>query len=165
VIERLASNLQVFGGLVVGVSGEQARWKPEPERWSLVEVMSHLVDEERDDFRTRLELTLRAPAEPWPPINPEQRAVDDGYLDRDLSAMYDSFVAERNESLEWLRSLGNVDLTLQHQHPTVGPMLAGDLLCAWLAHDLIHIRQMTRLHYQYHLAMSEPYTVAYAGRW
>ena len=70
-INRLSENRQVFEGLLRGVNAEQARWKPSPEKWSMLEVVNHLYDEEREDFRLRLELTLRNPDEPWLRIDPQ----------------------------------------------------------------------------------------------
>jgi hypothetical protein len=33
-----------------GVTEAQARWKPAPEEWSILEVINYLCDEEREDF-------------------------------------------------------------------------------------------------------------------
>ena len=52
--ERLRANADVIAAQVAGVSDEQARWKPDPAQWSILEVMSHLADEEIEDFRARL---------------------------------------------------------------------------------------------------------------
>ena len=41
-IERLSTNREVFQGLVKGASLEQARWKPTPDKWSILEVINHL---------------------------------------------------------------------------------------------------------------------------
>ena len=59
-VEQMALNAGRIGALVEGVSEEQARWKPAPEVWSILEVMHHLWDEEREDFRVRLNLILHA---------------------------------------------------------------------------------------------------------
>ncbi|MFW5713516.1 MAG: DinB family protein, partial [Brevefilum sp.] len=40
--------------LCAPVSEEQARWKPDPENWSILEVLNHLLIEERLDFRSHL---------------------------------------------------------------------------------------------------------------
>ena len=60
----------MFAGLVSGLSLEQARWKPSLDKWSILEVVNHLYDEEREDFRQRLSLVLADPMQPWPPIDP-----------------------------------------------------------------------------------------------
>ncbi len=70
--ERLRANAAVIAALVAGVTDEQARWKPDPAQWSILEVMGHLADEEVEDFRTRLDLTLHRPEAEWPRIDPQR---------------------------------------------------------------------------------------------
>jgi hypothetical protein len=147
---RLAANAVAFRGLVAGVSDEQARWKPEPSQWSILEVVNHLVDEETDDFRRRLELTLADPEQAWPPIDPPGWAVERRYNERKLEESIARFLDERERSCAWLRRLPeDADMDRAHAHPSLGTMRAGDVLASWLAHDLIHVRQITRLHYRW----------------
>jgi hypothetical protein len=155
----------VFRHLLADVPAEQARWKPAPEKWSLLEVASHLADEERDDFRTRVDLTLHHPGRAWPSIDPPRWAVERRYNERELEPTLHDFLRERARTVEWLRSLGRVDPEAAYLHPAFGRVPAGELLASWLAHDLIHIRQMTRLHYEYHAVRSAPYGLGYAGPW
>jgi uncharacterized damage-inducible protein DinB len=61
IIEHLRVNQNVFKYLFQSVSDEQARWKPGADKWSMLEVINHLYDEEREDFRKRLELVLKNP--------------------------------------------------------------------------------------------------------
>jgi hypothetical protein len=165
ILTRLAANAEVFQQLLVGVTEEQARWKPVPEKWSLLEVINHLADEEREDFRTRLDLTLHRPGEPWPRIDPQGWPAQRSYNARELNVSLADFLAERARSLEWLRGLPSIDLDSAYQHPRFGPIRAGDLFGSWLAHDLIHIRQMNRLHYEYFASHAAPYDLRYAGDW
>ena len=160
--DRLASNALVFESLLAGIASDQAAWKPEPTQWSILEVVNHLADEEVEDFRRRLELTLTDPVKPWPSIDPQGWVTARGYLDRELGESCVRFLSERARSVAWLRQL-RPDLERTHQHPTIGPMKAGDLLASWLAHDLIHIRQITRLHYRWLERQAAPYKLAYAG--
>ena len=54
IITHLRVNGDVFKYLFKNLVDEQARWKPGADRWSLLEVINHLYDEEREDFRKRL---------------------------------------------------------------------------------------------------------------
>ena len=54
---------------------------------------------------------------------------------------------------------------MAYPHPQAGPLRAGDLLAAWQAHDLLHVRQLTRLHYRFLEQQAEPFTLRYAGDW
>jgi hypothetical protein len=163
-LERLSNNVSAFKGLMLNVSDEQARWKPSPEKWSILEVVNHLYDEERDDFRTRLDLLLHHRERRWPPINPPLWAIERKYNERQLGESVERFLREREESIEWLKGLNEPDWERQYEHPR-GVISAGDLLASWLAHDFLHIRQLTRLHWQYLNHIASPYRTVYAGEW
>jgi len=45
------------------------------------------------------------------------------------------------------------------------PLSAGDLLASWLAHDFLHLRQLTGLHWEYVSLLAKPYSTDYAGMW
>jgi hypothetical protein len=164
-VARFADNAEAIQNLVRGVSDEQARWKPSPEEWSILEVVNHLYDEERLDFRRRLGLLLQDPDQPWPPIDPQGWVTERGYNNRDLAASLADFQREREGSLAWLRGLDTPDWEIYKEHPLAGKFRAGDLLAAWLAHDLLHLRQLTQLHYQYLNHGVAPYASDYAGTW
>jgi hypothetical protein len=164
IINRMAANAVIFETLVANVDVEQARWKPSAEKWSILEVVNHLYDEEREDFRQRLELVLRDPQMDWPAIAPQEWVTSRSYADRNLAESIRNFLAERQKSLEWLRSLTFLNLDNRHERQG-GALTAGDLLNSWLAHDLLHIRQLTRLHWQYLTATASPFQTTYAGPW
>lgn len=162
----LAANARTIESLIRPVSEEQARWRADGKGWAIVEVMAHLLDEERDDFRKRIRLTIENSALAWPPIDPEGWARDRNYLQWELIPTLDAFLEERRHSVEWLRSLGDVDWNLATTFPRPhGPMRIGDLLTSWIAHDFLHSRQLLRLHFQYHAEQCQPFTTLYAGSW
>ena len=163
-IERFSKNRNVFEALVRGMSLEQARWKPTPDKWSTLEVVNHLYDEEREDFRQRVKLVLADPAQPWPPIDPRGWVNSRGYNERELDASLNNFLAEREKSLAWLRQLSQPNWQSCNEGPN-GKLTAGDLLASWLAHDFLHIRQLARLHWQYIGAIADPYQTTYGGPW
>jgi hypothetical protein len=147
------------------VPENQSRWKPQPEKWSLLEVINHLADEEVEDFRTRVKMTIEDPSQDWPAIDPERAAVERRYNDRDLQESLDRFIRERGVSLAWLGQLQDVPWETAHHHRQFPPLRVGDLIASWLAHDLIHIRQMNRLHFEYLQSTKGPFSADYAGKW
>jgi hypothetical protein len=163
-IKRFDSNRGVFNSLVRGINLEQARWKPSPDKWSMLEVVNHLYDEEREDFRQRIELVLADPKQSWPPIDPRNWVITRGYNERDLDMSLNNFLAEREKSLVWLRQLESPNWQNSNEGPN-GTLTAGDLLASWLAHDFLHIRQLARLHWQYVGAIADPYHTTYGGPW
>lgn len=165
VIASLSRGADVLAALVAGVGDEQARWKPEPTQWSMLEVVTHLADEEVEDFRARLDATLHRPEAPWSPIDPEGWAVERRYNEGTIETSLQRFLDARRASVAWLETLDVPDWSLTHRHPRFGPIRAGDLLTAWVAHDQIHIRQLNRLHRDFLVAEVSTYSPRYAGSW
>jgi hypothetical protein len=144
---------------------DDARWKPADGAWSILEIIMHLCDEEVDDFRTRVRLTLEDAAQSWPPIDPPRWAVERRYNEADLQRAVDRFVRERTESVRWLLSLGDADWTVAHHHPKFGPIRAGDLLASWTAHDALHLRQIAKRMHQLAQHHGGEFRTGYAGEW
>jgi hypothetical protein len=163
-IDRFAKNRGVFAGLLRGVRADQAKWRPAPDTWSMLEVVNHLCDEEREDFRQRIEIVLADPNQPWPAIDPRGWVTTRGYNARDLDTSLDNFFVEREKSLAWLSQLSSPNWANSNEGPN-GILTAGDLLASWLAHDFLHVRQLARLHWQYVGAIADPYQTTYGGPW
>ena len=163
-IERLAKNAEAIEAMTRGLSDEDARFKPEASSWSILEVINHLDDEEREDFRVRLEFILHRPGEKWPPINPQGWVTERRYNERSLPPSMESFLAERGRSLVWLRRLGQPDWKTEGVAP-FGSITAGDMFAAWVAHDLLHLRQLVKLRWALTTRSLEPYSTRYAGEW
>ncbi len=164
-IKRLSKNRQVISGLVIEVTLEQATWKPSPDTWSILEVLNHLHDEEREDFRERLDLLLFNPGQTWPQIDPQNWVVSRRYNERGIDASLNNFLAEREKFLAWLSQLVTPKWEHRYKQRDGSVITAGDLLASWLAHDYIHVRQLARLHWQSVSALAVPYQTEYAGPW
>jgi DinB superfamily len=164
-LARFEATPDVLSALLQGVPLEIARWKPNPESWSMLEVICHLADEERQDFRPRLKSLLfdNPPGSSITAIDPPAWVIAENYNARDLSASMEDFHAERATSLKWLRSLP-ADLPLERTAPD-RDITAGQVLYSWLAHDYLHIRQITRLHYDFLALKTQGYDIGYAGTW
>lgn len=161
--DSLERNVATLHGLIQGVAAEQARWRPDADAWSILEVINHLYDEEREDFRQRFDLILHRPDAAWPPIHPGTWVTERRYNERDLADSWQAFADERAQSLAWLRGLADPDLNAATSHPAGFTMRAGDMLAAWVAHDFLHSRQLVELHYLYHAQQATQYDVRYAG--
>lgn len=161
---ELAAGIEIVDRLVAGITLAEARFKPSPDSWSILEVICHLYDEEREDFRQRLDIILHRPAEKWPPIDPVGWVVARKYNERDLVEMAANFVAERRRSLAWLEGLSAPNWESEYSAP-FGIMKAGDMLGSWVAHDQLHFRQLVELRRARVLQLVTPYAVHYAGDW
>lgn len=162
IIRRLAHNEGMIQGLVRGLDKEQVRWQPGPKKWSVLEVINHLYDEEREDFRRRLDLTLHKPGAAWPANDPEKWVSERRYNERDYENSIDGFLSERRKSIAWLEKLETPEWNAAYDHPVFGTVLAGDLLCAWLAHDYFHARQISNILLLYTEMISAPFSIRYA---
>ncbi len=161
----MRANASRIETMVAGITQEQARWKPDGTSWSILEVVNHLLDEEREDFRQRIDYTLHRPGDAWPPIDPAGWVTARRYNERNLDASLAAFMAERQRSLDWLHSLTAPDWETKALAPWGEPFAAGNLLAAWVAHDLLHLRQLVELHYAWTTATLAPYRCDYAGEW
>ena len=159
----MSANVDTVSGLAKGVGDEQARWRPAPGKWSILEVIGHLYDEEQFDFRPRIDFTLNRPGQEWPPFDPGEWLSARNYNDGILEEALRMWVDERRRSLEWLHGLRAPDWDRRYEHRTIGTLRAGDLLAAWLAHDQLHIAQLARLHTGYTAHFSAPYSIKYAA--
>jgi hypothetical protein len=162
--QTLAQQAGIIQALLAGVSQEQAAWKAEPQQWSILEVINHLYDEEVDDFRAHLECVLIHPESPWSSIDPLGWVTQHAYSQREITTSLQNFIEARRASLAWLDTLSESDWTTSHVTP-FGQISAGDLGASWLAHDLLHIRQLTELHWLYTVSFVNPYQLIYAGDW
>lgn len=163
--DYLARHIEAVRALTDGVSDEDARWRPREDDWSLLEVVGHLLDEERMDFRVRLDYVLHRPGESWPKIDPLGWVTERGYNEREMGPTLGSLVEERNASLQWLSELTDADLSAPVEAPWGGELHGGDMLSAWVAHDVLHLRQLVELRFALVARDSAPYVPEYAGDW
>ena len=164
ILKNLHHNSNVFQSLFENISEEQYLWKPSADSWCLLEVLCHLLDEERLDFRFRAEFILKNPGEIPPPFDPLVWVTEHEYLKKDYHLVLEEFLDERERSVSWLKSLDNPDWDLNFRHPKLGRMTAGLYLKNWLAHDYLHIRQINRLKYEFYSRLSDT-DLSYAGKW
>lgn len=163
--KELARNAQTIQKLLAGITPEDAQQKPAPDSWSILEVVCHLYDEEREDFRQRVGILLHRPDDKWPPINPVGWVTERKYNEQDFAKMVGKWGKERENSLAWLDSLSAPDWESKHPTPFGFEMSAGDMLASWVSHDILHMRQLVELTYQRVTVITTPYDIRYAGDW
>jgi len=164
IINQLNSNQHVFKVLFANTPIDVIRWKPEPNKWSMLEILCHLIDEEREDFRQRVKTQLEFPGKTPPPIDPVGWVTNRKYIDQDYELKITEFLKERTMSVTWLESLVDPNWDNSYSHPSLGDLSAGLFLENWLAHDYFHFRQITRTKYLY-LKYSADSDLTYAGNW
>ena len=164
IIQELSRNKDIFENLLTNVSKEESIWKAEPDKWCLLEIVSHLFDEEREDFRARTRHVLETPQLPFTPIDPAGWVKSRKYMENDYEDVLTKFLIEREQSVLWLQSLINPKWENTYQHSKFGSMSAKMFLANWLAHDYLHIKQILKLKFDY-LKVQSDETLVYAGTW
>ena len=114
--------------------------------WSPFDVVGHLIHGERTDWVPRARIILEhGEARPFDKFDRfAQFAVS---KNRSLSALLDEFASLRRQSLEDLDRLrlSESDLERRGRHPELGVVTLRQLLSTWVAHDLDHIAQISRV--------------------
>ncbi|KAA3613901.1 MAG: DinB family protein [Calditrichaeota bacterium] len=161
-VDKMRQNAKTIETAFSCLTEEEIYWHPQPEKWSLLDIICHLYDEEHLDFRVRIDYTLFRPREQWPAIDPEGWVTAHNYAEKSLEIMLKNFLEEREKSIVWLEKLQQADWHCAHVHPQFGEIKAGDLLSAWLAHDYLHLRQIMNTKLSYLRAKALPYSLRYA---
>jgi hypothetical protein len=160
IIRRLATNAEMIRTLVQAIPDEQTQWQPSTDTWSIAQVMEHLYNEERIDFRQHLKEMLHDPPQPWGAFHDEYVSVVD------CRQALDQFLAERTNSIAWLEALDSPDWDTTVQATFVDETItlsAGDVLVSWVDHDWAHLRQMIRLLHAWQEKETAPYSTMYGG--
>lgn len=164
IIANLSRNKAIFEAHFRGISSIQYLWKPSPEKWCLLEILCHLVDEEIEDFRARVGYVLEQPETPMPSIDPVGWVTSRKYMEANYEERLSTFLEERQKSIDWLNSLNSPKWENKYHHPTLGEMTAQKFLANWLAHDYLHLRQIGKIKYLYLKNLSDE-DLTYAGNW
>jgi len=139
----LAATPGILRGLLTELSGEDARWKPGPERFSVAEVLAHLAHSESRCYRMRLD---RFMAETRPEFEPDDAQMYlDLYRGADPVEAFGRFQHQRESNLEFLRDLPDGAGERVALHREFGEITLAQMLHEWALHDLGHIRQVAEL--------------------
>jgi hypothetical protein len=117
-----------------------------PDTWSPFDVVGHLIDGELTDWMARLHIILKqGPDRRFEPFDRFRHVSRN--KGRTLNELLAEFRQLRERNLEELRTL---ELTATHlqltaEHPAFGAVTLAQLLSTWVAHDLGHIAQITRV--------------------
>ncbi len=127
-----------------------------PEEWThrnegegtftVVDVVGHLIYADRADWMPRARMILEhgenksfEPFDRW------------GHVEtcrgKNLPELLDEFAQVRAECLDELRALDltPAQLALRGRHPALGAVTLSNLLATWVAHDLTHLHQVSRV--------------------
>jgi hypothetical protein len=116
------------------------------DTWSPFDVVGHLIHGERTDWMPRVRIVLKhGEARAFDPF--DRFAQFEESQGRTLESLLDEFAARRTENLRALAALRLTDADLERRgrHPSLGPVSLRQLLATWMAHDLDHLVQISRV--------------------
>jgi DinB superfamily len=131
--------------------------------WSPFDVVGHLIHGERTDWIPRARIILQfgetLTFEPF-----DRRAQERESQGKSLGQLLDEFARLRSENLDELRvlNLQPPDFERRGRHPALGVVTLSELLAAWVAHDLTHLHQISRIMAHQYRAAVGPWN-AYLG--
>ena len=117
-----------------------------PDTFSAFDNIGHLIHGERADWIARARIILAQGTdrrfEPYDRF--AQIRESEG---KTLAQLLDEFAQLRAENLVTLRSwkIGDRELGLEGEHPSLGTVTLRQLLATWVAHDLGHVAQTARV--------------------
>jgi hypothetical protein len=117
-----------------------------PNTWSPYVVVGHLIHAERADWIPRARIILaQGDDRRFTPFDREAQFRESA--GKSLAELLDEFATLRAESLATLAGwrLGDAELALEGEHPAFGAVTLRQLLATWVAHDLTHVAQTTRV--------------------
>jgi DinB superfamily len=117
-----------------------------PDTWSPRVVVRHLIQAERANWIPRAEIILQQGSDcRFRPFDRLPVAIATGA--KSIGDLLSEFSQVRGENLAKLREwhLTDTQLAFEGEHPEFGTVTLRQLLATWVAHDLSHIAQISRV--------------------
>ena len=135
-----------FRALLGGLPAPWITCDEGPDTFSPFDNLGHLIHGERTDWIPRARIILAQGAtrrfEPYDRFAQSRESAG-----KTLAELLDEFTALRAANLATLRSwnLAEAQFSFEGEHPALGTVTLRQLLATWVAHDLGHIAQTTRV--------------------
>jgi uncharacterized damage-inducible protein DinB len=156
IVENLERSRQQFLAVVAGLTEEQAKLRPGPERWSVLDCVEHVttveerflgwlqasqkLDEPRVDKEKEATLTARLPDRSTRVKAPE--AVLPSGRFTTLEQALEQFNAGRNRSVQFAEDRCDDLYCLAGEHPRFGPLNGVEFMIIIAGHSLRHGEQI-----------------------
>ena len=135
-----------FRALLAGLPDEWTASNEGPDTFSAFDNLGHLIHGERADWIPRARIILeQGETRRFEPF--DRFAHYRESKGKSLARLLDEFAQLRAENLETVRGwrLTERELALRGEHPTFGEVTLRQLLATWVAHDLGHLAQTSRV--------------------
>ncbi len=127
--------------LIRGLNPKQLKWKPEPGKWSIAEILAHLADAEIVGS-WRMRLTIGASGTTIQPFDQDVWASVFQYGKRDAKQSLEVFRILRENNLAMLKALPQASWQNYGMHQERGKETIAHLVRMFAGHDTNHLRQI-----------------------
>ncbi len=138
-VSLLARTPKVLETLLAGLPPEWLHRNDGPDTWSAYDILGHLAHGDATNWLPRARVIIEhGTGKAFEPFDREamlRRPHDE------IGLLLKEFAQARQSSLDELSTL-DLDLSLSGTHPQLGEVQLGQLLAAWVAHDLTHLGQI-----------------------
>lgn len=141
-ISLLEKTPKILETLLGEVSEDTLAWKPAVDRWSIAEVLAHLLEIERV-YSQRAERFLGEDSPVLENFDPAGAPASDGKRGDDYLV---AFVDARSGTVALLSMMPPTAGERTARHPELGSITFSQMVHNWASHDLGHLRQIAELY-------------------
>ena len=142
----LARTPAVLSGLMNGIPQAWLDCREGPKTFSPIDVLGHLIYADQVDWLPRIRIILeQGEARPFDPF--DRVGFEELIAGKSVEELLNTFATLRNQNLQALSALDLQPNMLARKgtHPALGQVTLGQLLAAWVVHDLGHLAQIERV--------------------
>ena len=144
-LETAEKSPKEIAAAVSGLPPQVLRYKPAPDKWSILEILGHLADIEIV-YAYRLRQMLADPKPVIAPVDQDQWAKNLGYMETPAPELVALYGLNRHHNLRLLRRLKLADLEKSAFHPEYQQAVTVATLVEKMAdHGTNHLQQIERL--------------------
>jgi uncharacterized damage-inducible protein DinB len=153
-VDAIEHNPQRIRQAVTGLDATTLRFKPAPNKWSILEILAHLADiEVLYGYRMRQMMADKEPV--IAPIDQDDWARNLGYLEGAPEEFLAAYLAARRANVRLLRRLRAADLEKGAFHPEKNRKVTlAEIIGMMAGHDPNHLQQIERLKAQANIKAS-----------
>lgn len=144
-LDTLAATPGILKAMLAPATSEQLGWKPSADRWSIAEVLTHLIHTEENTVGLRVRRIVEEEQPVIVSYDQMEEYAKGTYSGCEGRAELDRFAQVREASLKWLRKVPEASFDRTGKHPECGTIRAREVLNLWAFHDLGHLRQIAEL--------------------
>jgi DinB superfamily len=144
-ISMLEKTPAILDTLLRDLSADLLQWKPAPERWSIVEVLAHLVVIEQL-YETRVRRIIN---EDSPTLTKYVAPHESEVRKKSTEEYLEEFIALRRAFVFFLHAVPSAVGSRTAEHPVLGMINLSEMLHELANHDLGHLRQIAELYRAY----------------